>query len=258
MDDCLIFESFSIADLPSGNYELNFEVVDKEREVLHQNVQNFAVYHPLTDFKINMNPDASFETSFVHLLNVDEVNYALKAIFPRVRNNMSGILNSIIWSDEIEPKRYFLYSFWSKFNAPDAKVLYDQYMEIAKAVDLKFTSNVGHGFETDRGYFFLKYGQPDDYIAVEDEPSAPPYEIWIYNYLEETQQTGVKFLFYNPSIVTNDFVLLHSNCRGELSNPQWEAQLYSKDNFENTSSTIVRNGVGDNLNRNARRYFSDF
>ena len=257
-EDCLIFESFSIEDLPSGNYELNFEVVDKARQVLHQNVQSFAIYHPLTDFKINMNPDASFETSFVQLMNVGEVNYGLKAIFPRVRNNMSGILNSIIWSEEIEPKKYFLYSFWSKFNAADTKALYDQYMEVAKAVDIRFTSNVGHGFETDRGYMFLKYGQPDDLVFVEDEPSAPPYEIWIYNYLEETQQTGVKFLFYNPSIVTNDYILLHSTCRGELNNPQWEAQLYSKDNFENSGNAIQRTGVGDNFNRNARRYFSDF
>ncbi len=257
-DKAQIFEKFDIEDIPSGNYQLNFELVNKSREVLHQVLERFSVHHPLTDYKQRMSGDAAYETSFVQLLDEGELNYALKAIFPRIGNNMSGLLNDIIWGEELDPKRYFLYSFWSKFSLNNSKEIFDKYMEVARAVDLSYANNVGHGFETDRGYYFLKYGKPDDVISVEDEPSAPPYEIWIYNYLEETQQTAVKFLFYNPSIVSNDYILLHSTCRGEVSNPRWEIKLYEDDNFDNTENEIDRTNAEDGLNRNARRYFTDF
>jgi len=256
--DLFVLETFDISELATGNYELNFEIINKEKQVLHQEIEAFSVYHPLVDIRNTMKGDALYETSFVHLLDEGEVNYSLKAIFPRVNNNMTGMLNDIIWSDELEPKRYFLYSFWSKFSTDQVKPIYDKYMDVARAVDMEFANNVGHGFESDRGYMFLKYGKPDDVVRVEDEPSAPPYEIWIYNYLEETQQTGVKFLFYNPSIVANDFILLHSNCRGELSNPKWEFELYRDDQQNANSSSLERTNADDGFNRNARRYFTDY
>ncbi len=253
-----ILQRFDISDLGTGNYQLNFEVINKSKEVLHQMIEPFSVYHPLVDYRTNMMGDSKYETSFVHLLDEGEVNYSLKAIFPRLTNNMTNLYNSIIWGDELEPKKYFLYSFWSGFSPDRSKEIYDKYMSVARAVDLEYASNVGHGFESDRGYFFLKYGRPDDVVMVEDEPSAPPYEIWIYNHLLETNQTAVKFLFYNPSIVANDFILLHSTCRGELTNPQWELELYKDDNLNNTTNNINNRTVEDGFNRNARRYFNDF
>lgn len=258
VNDLQILQKFDVAEIPSGNYELNLELINKEKQVLHQVTERFSVYHPSIDFRNAAKGDAKYETSFVHMLDEGEINYSLKAIFPRVTNNMTHMLNSILWGEEIEPKKYYLYSFWSNFSVENAKSVYDKYMNVARAVDLEYASNVGHGFESDRGYFFLKYGKPDDVVSVEDEPSAPPYEIWIYNYLEETKQTAVKFLFYNPSIVANDYILLHSTCRGEISNPRWELELYKDDNIDNTSNLLDNTEVQDGLNRNARRYFTDY
>ena len=90
-----------------------------------------------------------------------------------------------------------------------------------------------------------------------DEPSAPPYEIWIYNFLVETNQTGVKFLFYNEELAPNEFRLLHSTCRGELQNPRWEVELYKSDRLAPIGNVVDANTVQDGFNRNARRYFSD-
>jgi hypothetical protein len=39
----------------------------------------------------------------------------------------------------------------------------------------------------------------------------------------------VRFVFYNPDLVTNDFQLLHSNAIGEVSNYQWRLQLRKRD-----------------------------
>ncbi len=253
-----IMENFSIADLASGNYELEFEVKDRQMTSHYKSVSHFAVHHPLVDYRATISKDETYETSFVQILSEGEVNYGLKAIFPRVTGDHSGLLAELIWDEDIEAKRYFLYNFWSQFSKENSSDIYNRYMEVAKAVDKRFYNNVGHGFETDRGYIFLKYGQPNDIVSVEDEPSAPPYEIWIYNELQETKQTNVKFLFYNPSIVSNDYVLLHSTCRGEINNPQWEVKLYQDDRNAQIGNSLEATEVQDGFNRNARRYFTDF
>ncbi|NNE14301.1 MAG: GWxTD domain-containing protein [Saprospiraceae bacterium] len=249
---------FDVSELKSGNYKLHFEINKKDRSLVSSDFAHFAIYNPVEDYRQNFKGDKAFETSFVHMLDGDELNYGLKAIFPRVGNLRSDLINQIIRNEDLLPKRYFLYNFWSSFSTDNMKKIYEQYMTVAKAVDITYANNVGHGFETHRGYYFLKYGKPDDVIFVEDEPTAPPYEIWIYNYLAETQQTNVRFLFYNPSLVTNDFILLHSTCRGERNNPRWELELYSDAYQDQPNNFIDSRNMPDGFNRNARKIFDDY
>ena len=249
---------FDIAGLKSGNYILHLELNRKNRTLVKEFSSRFSIYNPFEDYKQNFKGDAAFETSFVQAMDEDELNYSLKAIFPRIGNNMTELLNQIIANSELMPKKYFLYNFWSSFSQDNYRSLYEKYMEVARAVDLTYANNVGRGFETHRGYYFLKYGKPDDIIFVEDEPTAPPYEIWIYNYLEETQQTNVRFLFYNPSLATNDFIILHSTCRGERYNPRWELELYSAAYNDQPSNFIDSSNMPDGFHRNARKIFDDY
>ena len=249
---------FPVDDMLSGNYTLHIELNDSSRKLISEKTLRFAIYNPIEDFKSQYSPDATFESSFFQFLTREELDYSLKAIYPRVQNHMTELLNYIVARDELEPKRYFLYSFWSSFSIDDMKSNYDAYMQVARAVDNTYGNNVGHGFETHRGYYFLKYGKPDDIVFEEDEPTAPPYEIWIYNYVSETQQTNVKFLFYNPSLAGNDFILLHSTCRGERNNPRWELDLYSDAYGEQPANYIDSREMPSNFHRNARRYFTDF
>ena len=130
-------------------------------------------------------------------------------------------------------------------------------MEVAKAVDKFYPSGFGYGFESDRGRVFIKYGRPNDVIKVDNEPSAPPYEIWFYNDFPQTNQADVKFLFYAPELGTN-FRLLHSTVRGETNNPQWQLELYKAvPNEIRCSNYIDATGVSENLNRRAAEYFNE-
>jgi hypothetical protein len=131
-------------------------------------------------------------------------------------------------------------------------------MERVQYADRVFKSGFGHGFETDRGRIYLRYGAPNDIVSVEDEPSAPPYEIWIYYNFPVTGQGNVKFLFYAPELA-NSFELLHSTCEQEIRNPAWEQMLY-KDALSETSSgdLIDARPVQDNFYRRAREFFTDF
>ena len=131
-------------------------------------------------------------------------------------------------------------------------------MQLAAAVDKEYHSAFGYGFETDRGHILLKYGFPDDKIAVKDEPSAPPYEIWFYHDFPATNQSDVRFLFYNPSLAGGDYTLLHSTATGEVHNARWQMILYSDAITEPEAGDFINaRDVRDNINRRAVEYFHD-
>ena len=48
-----------------------------------------------------------------------------------------------------------------KKHFPVKKSLFGKHDKVVKAVDKTFFSGFGHGFETDRGRVFLKYGKPN-------------------------------------------------------------------------------------------------
>ncbi|MCF0206328.1 MAG: GWxTD domain-containing protein, partial [Bacteroidales bacterium] len=79
------------------------------------------------------------------------------------------------------------------------------------------------GFETDRGVIFLQYGMPNHIFQSQIEPGAYPYEIWQYYRIGE--ENNCKFVFYNPSLVGENFELLHSNKLGELKTFNWTRYL---------------------------------
>ena len=96
-------------------------------------------------------------------------------------------------------------------------------------------------------------------MSVEDEQSAPPYEIWFYNQFPQTNQNNVKFVFYNPSLATNGFTMLHSTARGEVNNPRWEVDLYgSAPNDLDGSNYIDGTQMKGNIGRHARRLYESF
>lgn len=248
-NDEILLLNVDVSDYLSGNYKFHIEIFDRDKRLLDSYDSHFSVFHPVNDMKSQYELDEIFESSFVQLLDAEDLDYSLKAIFPLVGNNQTETLNYIIGHKNVRAKKYFLYDFWGKMSPDSPRQTYLDFMEVARAVDRKYANNVGYGFETDRGFIFIKYGRPDDMVIVEDEPSAPPYEIWIYNHVPLTQQTNVKFLFYNPSLAGNDFKLLHSTCRGELHNANWEFDLY-RDAFDQFNV--------DGFNKNAKRYFTDF
>ncbi|HMG15509.1 MAG TPA: hypothetical protein VK590_08690, partial [Saprospiraceae bacterium] len=93
--------------------------------------------------------------------------------------------------------------------------------------------------------------------SIEEDPNAPPYEIWVYNEFPKTKQRVVKFLFYNPSL-GNDFILLHSNCRTEINNPRWLKELYKGAKTNANADDYQENGqVKDSFLKHAADYFND-
>ena len=254
--DAAMNQEVILDDWPSGKYTIEAGILDMKLNSLSRNKTSFVVNNGVVDQK-ELDSTFIIEKTFVAKLTEEEVDYSLRALGPKVNPEDVGQLNTLISRGELEAKRNFLYRYWIIQNNVLPKEAYDSYMAFARTVDKEYYGAFGRGFETDRGYMMLKYNRPNDIISIENESTAPPYEIWTYNYFPATDQHNVKFVFYNPSLAPNQYELLHSNCRGELNDPQWLFKLYRNSPQDREGNAIDGTEVKDYWNRQAAEIFSD-
>jgi GWxTD domain-containing protein len=250
--------SMPTSSIKSGDYHLLINIVDKQKSVLFSKAINFIKSNPKADIAFLDSYNDKLENSFAQLLKAEDMDFIIKAHFPITDQSQTATLRELLLSNRIKSQRSFIFQFWKVRNPADPEASYKAYMEVAKAVDKKFYTNAGYGFQSDRGHIFLKYGKPTNVVTVETEVDAPPYEIWYYNTMPRTSQTNVRFLFYNKSLAHNDFHLLHSTCLSERSNPAWETVLYGSVPKDRVGNAIDATTVQPSFNRNARRYFNEF
>lgn len=244
-----------IRTLISGPYELEAALYDGTKKLITSRKASFSRYNPEGDSIFLATGGLNLDMSFIKNIPDDSLDYHLKAMAPIISSVQMDVLNTILKKGSVKSKQFFIHRYWTDEAGKFAGQAFETYMRVARFVDELFRSGFGYGFETDRGHVFLKYGLPDDVIEVEDEPSAPPYEIWFYNSFPATRQSNVRFLFYNPSLAKNAFKLLHSTAIGEVKNERWEVELY-RDATQETPD-VNTNVMGDNVYRNARKYFEN-
>ena len=254
-----VFLSYNTESLESGQYLLTVTLRDRALQELDRRLATFFVANPEADAvaAARVGPP---DTAFVDRIPTDSLEYVLLSLIPVTEAEQQGVLQGAVRSDDEDiQRRTILNHFVATAPRPSAAgETYRQYMAVVREVDLAFRSGFGRGFQPDRGHIWLKYGQPDDRIEVNNDPSAPPYEIWVYNYVERTRQTPGKFLFYNPSLDNANYVMLHSTVRGEIRDPRWRRELYSKTIGEFGDPDSAQGlDVGDNVGRYADQYFND-
>ncbi len=242
-----------IKDLISGAYQIEVGLYDGNRQLHASRKIDFSRSNPIGDSIFVETAMLKLDLGFVNQIPEDSLDYDLKAMAPIVTSADVDVMNALLVKGSSKAKRYFIHRYWTHEAGKFAGPAFYSYMKVALVVDENYRSGFGYGFETDRGHIFLKYGKPDEVITVEDEPSAPPYEIWFYNQFPATHQTNVRFLFYNPSLVRNGFQLLHSTALGELRNERWEIELYRDAGLETPG--VNDREMPDNVYRNARKYF---
>lgn len=253
-----ILMKMDISTLPSGRFKFVCEIWQLDKKILSSRELFFFRTNPVQDLQMAVETEVIQQAQFIDTLEYDDLNYAIRALVPRLAGMDIETANFLLEDKKPKYMRYFLYNYWSRTAPSDPPGTFAKYMEIARAVDRMYYSGFRRGFETDRGYIFLKYGKPDDLITVEDEVDAPPYEIWTYYNLPNSRQSNVKFLFYNPELTRNGFQLLHSTARGERQNPRWESVLYGSLAGQLPAGSSIDGGrVLDGTNRNARRLFND-
>jgi GWxTD domain-containing protein len=248
-----------IQKLESGNYRLIVSMRNRNNDLMNEKEVFFQRSNPFLEVGVTdtITEDA-LQKEWVWLLDEKALNFSLRSILMKVPDEDVSLVNDMLKNKELTAQKRYVFRHFAKISPSMPEQAYDEYSMTIKTVDRQYSNGFGFGFETDRGRIFLRYGRPDDVVTVENEIGAPPYEIWVYYKLDRTQQTNVKFLFYNPSLVVNGYRLLHSTCRNEVMNPRWKYELYKNLPNERTGSFIDgTSGVQRNFNRRAEELFAD-
>jgi GWxTD domain-containing protein len=230
--------TFDISKLPTGNYLLELEVRDRTNKLITNKESFFQRYNPNIEFNLTTLLTYNADNTFAGKINsIDTLSQYIKYTFPISTKFEVNYAKSIIKEGDLETlKKYFL-NFWITRDKTDPEGAWIKYKQLVDYANKKFKSISQDGYETDRGRVFLQYGQPDQVSQNYNEPAAYPYEIWHYYKLGD--QRNKKFVFYTRDIVTNDFVLIHSDAIGELSNYQWQYIVYKRVLFPTNVSDKV-------------------
>jgi GWxTD domain-containing protein len=255
-----VLVQMDISKLESGNYSLKVELRNNSNELLAERKVIFQRSNPFLNLAETELTDEVLQKQFTEQLTEQDLVFCLRGIAALQKGTDNETVRNILQTKDPKAMRFFVFKHFMGVDPNNPEQAYTSYVNTLKQVDDRFHSGFRYGFETDRGVAFMKYGRPDDFVHVEDEPSAPPYEIWIYYNFPATNQKNVKFLFYNPTLAGEDYILLHSTARGEINNPKWERTLYARNAGEEYDGDNYHDAtrMQDNLNRNARRYFEDF
>jgi GWxTD domain-containing protein len=241
-----------LEDLPSGNYNLVMEARNRENELLAQNAVFFQRSNilPFSDTDDFRQRDIS-NTFASYITGRDTLAEYINSLFPIASPLEITFLNNQLKIADVKIMQQFFYDFWVRRNPINPeKAWVDYNIEVMK-VNNEFGNRVRKGHQTEQGRIYLKYGPPNTITRSHNEPSAYPYEIW--HYYKLGNQTNRKFVFYNPDLVSRDFVLLHSDAQGEPFNNQWQMLLYKRDtqtrsyDEEEKGIDYFGNKAGDNF-----------
>lgn len=243
---------FDITDLPSGNYKLVIEVINRENELITANEVFFQRSNPNIQFDLNDIAAVDIAGSFVSdMESYDTLKEYILSTSPIATDIEKQFVNKQLPGADLKMMQQFFYNFWLTRNAADPASEWYDYKEEVEKVNNDYSTQVRKGYDTDRGRIYLKYGPPNIISESYTEPSTYPYEIWHYYSLGDNQRDK-KFVFYTLNIVTNNFELLHSDAIGELSNYRWQIDLnrriYDPNNLDVTSPA-------DSWGSHADKYF---
>lgn len=227
---------FDVANLNTGNYNLVVEVRDIDNKLVKSERFFFTRENPNSYIAYDKLGSVDIENTFVaKIQDVDSLYYIVRSFRPISKGLEETYLQNVVKNGDPDYMRQFIYSFWSNRNATNPEADYKAYMYQVTMVENTYALTNYHGYETDRGKTYLKYGAPNVVSERPSEPGSYPYEIW--NYYKLNGQTNVRFIFYMPDPGTAQYELLHSDLRGEMYNPRWNTFLFKRNNSFNVDDT---------------------
>lgn len=244
--------SIGINKLPSGNYDLIVEGFDKNNRLLFSKSKYFQRKNTNVVKTLSLND----EIFFGNQTNIDTLKMWVEALWP-IANNLEKdwIINQSVKKDPTLMKN-FMIDFWDKRASDTASAveMAKRYYSNLNIVMKNFKCGKIAPYYTDRGRVYLQYGAPNQRSIQLSEPGAYPYEIWQYYriYDPATHQffTNKKFVFVNKGIADDCYSLIHSDMKGELSNPNWQNEIMKHDPYNpNNPYQQQQMNYGNNFNK---------
>ena len=223
----VLLNTIDIKDLPSGNYYLVVEMHDRSNTLICSNSWFFQRSNPTASFDMDDLAGVSIANTFVsNITEIDTLRKYIRYLDPVCTEMERDYSSNLVRTDDMKTMQQFLFNFWSKRFPMNPKQGFEDYLAAVRRVNMSFKTSSYPGYRTDRGYVFLKYGQPDKIMESPNEPGAYPYEIW--HYYEVGNQRNKRFVFMSKDSAANDYQLIHSDMVGEINNPRWQLEIYSR------------------------------
>ncbi|MBN1338951.1 MAG: GWxTD domain-containing protein [Bacteroidales bacterium] len=248
----VVFSEFDITGLKSGNYFLIIETRNKENILLSSCKRFFQRSNPRMQIKPEDLEKMDIAGTFAgRITGIDTLHQFVAFLEPISSEHEKYFAATLMKSNDKEVMQRYFYKFWYDRDEDKPELAWLHYLNEVNKVNLAYSTQISKGFESDRGRVYLKYGPPNAISESYNEPATYPYEIWHYYTLKDGQRNK-KFVFYTKDIVTNDFVQIHSDVSGELSNYRWQQAIYSRVD----AGFNIDEGVSDDTwGGNSKKYF---
>ncbi len=222
----VIIGRLNVKNLPSGEYELQLEIRDRQNNLLID--RRKAIYRSnrksIEDF--NNLALLDIEETFVAEYTDEQVSYFLDASSVIATPKEQQVIATLQEQDDPMLRRQFLYNFWLDRDLVDPEERWKKYQVLVRFTEENYATMNRHGFDTDRGRVYLQYGPPNELDRSGFEAASNPHELWVYNQTPRGE-TNVIFVFMNSDMVSNEFRLIHSTATGEIFNDNWQSMLFN-------------------------------
>jgi len=222
-----VFAEFDISKLPSGNYLAAVEVFNRAGVLLAREEQFFQRNNTITlPYDLQALDELNVEDTFVGSYTDTDSLAEYIASFRPIADALERKIIDDRWKDRDRGlMQRFFYTFWAN-RSNDPETAWRTYRSEVIKVNKIYGCRNMRGYQTDRGYVYLKYGPPNTQMDRLQELDAYPYTIW--HYYRAGRYSNKRFIFYQPDLVSNCMELLHSEVPGELKNPRWNQILHER------------------------------
>ena len=239
----VLFSSLPIKDLPSGNYFLVVEARDKKDKELLSSKIFFMKSNPRVKLNLDDLNSVDITATFAEkILDHDSLKFYVQSLVPIAAQNETKYINQLSEDGEVVQLQKFLFNFWKEVNQSYPEEEWDIYKREVLRVERSYKTHIRHGFETDQGRIWLKYGRPDEIDISVHESAEYPYVVWQYN--RTLMQNNIRFLFYNPHLVGTEYYLAYTNARGETYDPSFEGLNQRGEHRTGSGSDFWGNRMG--------------
>ena len=223
----ILLNTLDITELPSGNYYLVVEMRDRSNALICSHSAFFQRSNPGVGYDMSNIAAVNITNSFVSQINnIDTLRQYIRFLEPICSEAERDYTAGLVKTDDLKTMQQFFLNFWSSRAPLNPSFAWNDYLNAVRRVNMSFKTTSYPGYRTDRGYVFLKYGQPDKIVESPNEPGAYPYEIW--HYYQVANQRNKHFVFMSKDNSTNDYHLIHSDVVGEINNYRWQLEIYSR------------------------------
>lgn len=250
-----IAKTIDISLLPSGNYTLELNLLNRDKEVIAQQSYNFDRNNSDEVNQIALE-NVVLDPAFMESIPDDSTGYYVACLIPISGPSEVRNILSILKERNNEKNKKYIQAYWKQTAQNEAYSKWMLYRAQVYQVEKLFGTNYQVGFETDRGRVYLQYGRPSQLTEQPQSNSEYPYEIWQYDKIGRFSNR--RFVFYNPTNINNDYKLLHSDMLGELQNNRWPYALNKRNTSDGNIDSTTGGGFQEHYGRNSSLYYNSY